>query len=163
MAPEAKPETCDTKDQIDKMVQKEIRIAEALREHPDAVWCGSSQDAPHMRDNLKALFLARIKHENQEPGNTFRLSDPCSMNGTTVNVFVKKKPIPGAYWWEYGFHVKNEEYSMKTNTYTKEDGISVISVKTITQNGWSTNDQKRKVKDYRDTIGLWRKKLKESE
>ena len=48
---------------------------------------------------------------------------------------------------------------METNTHTKEDGISVISVKTITQNGWSTNEQNID-KDYRDT---WRKKLKDSE
>ena len=160
MAPDAKPETYDTKDQIDKMVQDEIRIAEAERQHHDAVWCGSSQDEPHMRDNLKALFLASVKHENQEPGNTFRITEPWWMKRPTVNVIVQKKPIPRGVCVQSYCHLKNEEfYSMETNTHTKEDGTSVISVKTITQNRWSTNEQNID-KDYRDT---WRKKLKESE
>ena len=55
---------------------------------------------------------------------------------------------------------RNEEfYQMETKRDSKKDGISVISVKNITQEGWSTNYYKID-KDYQDT---WRKILKESE
>ena len=167
LAPDTKPETYDTKDQIDKMVKEEIRIAEALKQHPDAVWCGSSssQDEPHMWDNLKALFLERIKHENQEPENKFEISEPWypkSKRHTEVNVRVKKKQIPGVFERRVKYYhpIPNEEfYQMETKRDSKKDGISVISVKNITQEGWSTNYYKID-KDYQDT---WRKILKESE
>ena len=157
MAPDAKPETYDAKDKIVAMAQEEIRIAEALRQHEDAVWCGSSQDEPHMWNNLKELFIASIKQENQEPENHFEIRE----HGTTVQVSVKKKPI--CYCSELGVLLDNNElYKMETNRYTKEDGISVISVKTITNHKDYFAD--KRYQDWRENnFGLWRKIMKESE
>ena len=132
VAPEAKPETCDTKDQIGKMVQKETKIAEALREHPDAVWCGPSQDAPHMRNNIQTLFEASIRHQNQDPENTFQ----CSEGFSFFNVLVQK-PLPDPLFCMDLSPPKKyrNSYQMQieTNSYPKEDGdgISVISVENI--------------------------------
>ena len=54
---------------------------------------------------------------------------------------------------------------IETNSYPKEDGdgISVISVEKIVHRKLQQKNYNNINKDYRDTIGVWRKNLKESE
>ena len=117
-----------------------------------------------MRNNLQTLFEASIRHQNQDPENTFQSSEGFSF----FNVLVKK-PLPDPLFYMDLSPPKKyrNSYQMQieTNSYPKEDGdgISVISVENIIHRKLPQKNYNNINKDYRDTIGVWRKNLKESE
>ena len=147
-APDAKHETYDAKNQIvGSEEERKARFEEVFSQNlPELVWCGYCQDEPNKWNKLKELFIGSIKHQNQEPGTNFESRDDgTSLHDGTAqrHVTVDVRKIP------FCIH----SYKMETYKYTI-NVFSLITVKTI---GNLTDQEKR------DTIGLWRKIMKDSE